>query len=160
MAHESRGNERAEHFTKMIRHTMQSPAWCALSVYAQAIYPWLKLEWHGPKANNNGRIRLSVRQAAAAVGINPKTAGTGLQDLQAKGFIVMTEPARLGIGGRATSPCWEITEIAMPNSHPPRPRRLFLDWKKGCDFPVYRAAAQNPSGRNGISRVVKMKVVT
>ncbi len=39
---------------------MQMPAWRALPATAQALYPWLKLEWHGPRANNNGKISLSV----------------------------------------------------------------------------------------------------
>jgi len=43
-----------EHWTKLIRTTMEEPAYSALSTAAQALYPWLKLEWHGPDANNNG----------------------------------------------------------------------------------------------------------
>lgn len=148
-----------EHWTKMVRPNMETEAWRALSVSAQALYPWLKLEWHGPKANNNGRIRFSVRQAATAVGINRKTAARAFQDLQAKGFLVMTEPARLGVGGEASSPSWELTEIALPGSEPTRPRNLFRDWIAGRDYPVYKAAAQNPTGRNGQANVVTMRVV-
>ena len=57
-------SDRGEHFAKMFRHIMEEPAWRALPSTAQALYPWLKLEWRGPDADNNGSIRLSVRQAA------------------------------------------------------------------------------------------------
>ena len=93
---------------------MEEPAWRALSPTAQAIYPWLKFEWKGAEANNNGKIRLSARQAAKCVGgISPATAARALQELQAKGFIVVTEPARLGIEGAACSPAYELTELKM-----------------------------------------------
>ncbi len=155
-----RSNEtRSEHFTKLVRSTMQTAAWRSLTPYGQALYPWLKLEWHGPKANNNGQIQLSTRQAAEAMGINTKTAAKAFRELQARGFIVMTKPARLGLGGQATSPSWEITEIAMPNADPHRPRNLFREWKDGHDFPVHRAEPQNRLGINGQAKVVKMKAV-
>jgi DNA-binding transcriptional MocR family regulator len=148
-----------EHWTKMLRGMMQTPAWRSLPPVAQALYPWLKLEWRGPKANNNGRIRFSVSQAAEAVGVNRKTVAKAFHALQARGFIVMTEPARLGAGGAATSPAFEITELALPNSEKPAGRKLYEDWRKGRDFPVYVAAAQNPRGINGKSRVTANKVV-
>ena len=54
----------AEHFARLTRRMMETPAWKALSPTAQALYPWLKFEFKGPKFNNNGKINLSVRQAA------------------------------------------------------------------------------------------------
>lgn len=141
-------NDRAEHFTTMIRPTMEEPAWRALSTTAQALYPWLKLEWRGPRANNNGKIRLSTRQAAERLGnVSPSTVSRAFQELQAKGFIVMTEHARLGIEGAACSPAFEITELKMPASDRDG-RKLYRDWRPGKDFPVHRANANNPHGRN------------
>ena len=113
MGRDKRTEAKQEHFTKLVRTTMNTPAWCALTPVAQALYPWLKLEWRGPQNNNNGKIRLSVRQAAANLGVNIKTAARGFHDLQAKGFIYVTEPARLGVGGEAKSPSFELTEIAV-----------------------------------------------
>ncbi|MCP5074147.1 MAG: hypothetical protein GY947_12760 [Rhodobacteraceae bacterium] len=149
MARDRRNEKRGEHFTKMIRMTMQTPAWRALSPTAQALYPWLKLEWRGPKANNNGKIRLSVRQTAERMGCNIKTAARGFHDLQAKGFVVVTEGARLGVGGEAKSPTYELTEIEMPNSELRGGRRLYLNWRAEADYPVCKAAANNPKGKNG-----------
>lgn len=141
--------EKPEHFAAMIRTTMETPAWRALSPVAQALYPWLKLEWRGPKANNNGKIRLSVRQAAERLGVSDNTAMRAFHDLQAKGFLVVTEHARLGLGGEAKSPAFEITELATPHGDKAEGRKLYRDWQEGHDFPVHRAMANNPSGKNG-----------
>ena len=136
-----------EHFTKMIRSTLELPAWRALPPVAQALYPFLKLEWRGPNANNNGAIRFSVRQAAVALGVSNDTAARGFHALQAKGFLVMKEKGVLGLDGAAKAPAFEVTEIAMPNTQDGR--RLFKDWRPNGDFPVQKASANNPTGRNG-----------
>lgn len=132
----------------MIRHTMEEPAWRALSSTAQALYPWLKMEWRGPDANNNGKIRLSVRQAAAKLGVTPDTASRAFHDLQAKGFIVLTELPCLGTEGAAKSPAYEITELKMPGAVGDG-RKLYHGWRKGNDFPVNLTASNNPHGSNG-----------
>lgn len=138
----------AEHWTKLIRHTMEEPAWRALSSTAQALYPWLKLEWRGPDANNNGQIRLSVRQAAARMGVTVETAAKAFRDLQAKGFLVQTEAACLGLEGAAKSSAYELTELKMPAADRDG-RKLYREWSHGNDFPVEKSKANNPEGRNG-----------
>ena len=145
MGRDIRNETRTEHFAKMIRNTMNTEAWRALSPCAQALYPWLKLEWRGPTANNNGRIALSVRQAAEKMGVSINTAAKAFHDLQAKGFLVVKRPAHLGVVGQATSPEFELTEIALPGKDE-RPRRLYVNWKPGGDFPVAKAAIHNPNG--------------
>lgn len=139
----------SEHFTKLVRHTMEEPAWRALSTTAQALYPWLKLEWKGKHANNNGQIRLSIRQAADRIGVDKGTAARAFHELQAKGFIVMTAGAELGTTGAATSPSWEITEIVMAMSNKPEGRKLYREWQPGADFPTQKSSPNNPRGRNG-----------
>ncbi|WP_114966817.1 hypothetical protein [Alkalilacustris brevis] len=149
MGRDKRNEGRGEHFTKMIRTTMETPAWRALSCTAQALYPHLKLEWRGPDANNNGKIRLSVRQASERLGVRPNTAARAFHDLQAKGFIVVTEHARLGVDGAACAPAFEITEIKLPHSNKNDGRKLYRDWRPGQDYPVHAARANNPRGING-----------
>lgn len=146
MGRDKRNESRPEHWTKMLRPTMETEAWRALSPTAQALYPWLKFEWKGPNPNKNGKIRLSVRQAAECLGVSVNTAARAFHDLQAKGFLHVTEGARLGVGGEAKSPAYEITELAMPGSDA-RPRKLFEQWRPGHDFPVSKAVANNPTGR-------------
>ena len=99
------------------------------------------MEWKGPKANNNGKISLSVRQAAECMGVSNDTAAKAFHELQAKGFIVVIQPASLGVYGKGKCPEYEITEIArQPNNGG---RCLFRDWKSDCDFPVIKANASN-----------------
>ena len=68
---------------------MDNPAWRALSTAAQAPYPTLVLEFKGKKFNNNGQIRLSVRQATLKMGISKDTVSWAFRDLQAKGFLLV-----------------------------------------------------------------------
>lgn len=137
------------HWTKMVRSTMQTEAWRALSPVAQALYVWLKLEWHGPDNNNNGKIRLSARQAGNLLGVTPTTAARGFHDLQAKGFAVLTEAASLGCSGAARSPAYELTELALPYGTDRGGRKLYQKWREGHDFPVHKARANNLRGVNG-----------
>jgi DNA-binding transcriptional MocR family regulator len=147
MGRDKKNEARVEHFAKMVRSTMEEPAWKALSTTAQALYPWLKLEWHGTTRNNNGRISLSVRQAAERLGVGINTAAKGFHDLQAKGFIVVTKSAHLGVRGHGSSPEYELTELA-PNAAQNRPNKLYKQWRPGEDFPVQKGTVNNPSGRN------------
>lgn len=130
---------------EMLLGVMQSDAWRALSYTAQALYPWLKFEWHGPKVNNNGKLRLSVRQAAEYLGCNPNTAMRGFHDLQAKGFIIQTEGACLGTEGMGKSPSYELTEIPLPGQKGPG-KQWFMNWSEGHDFPVKKGAPNNSTG--------------
>ena len=90
-----------EHFAKITRRFIEEDAYRALSSHAKALYVVLKFEWKGPRANNNGCITFSVRQAAEALGISPDTAAKAFYDLQAKGFIVVTEIGHPGVWGLA-----------------------------------------------------------
>lgn len=146
----------AERWTRMLLHTMQTPAWRAISPVAQSLFVWLKLEWRGPKANNNGAIRFSVRQAAECIGVANNTAAKAFAELQAKGFIIQTEGASLGTGGAAKAPAFEVTELATATSGS-QGRKLYQDWRPGGDFPVRRAPANNPSGRNGKTKACLKK---
>ena len=142
----TRGPGNSEHFAKMLRSTMEEPAWQALNPTAQALYPWLKLEWHGPRYNNNGKIRLSVRQAASRLGVSTNTAARAFHELQAKGFLVVTETACLGIAGHATSPAFELTELALPHGDRAEGRKLYRRWCPGNDLRIIKAAVHNPAG--------------
>ena len=90
-----------EHGTYVTRRLMSSEAWAATSPKAQILYIWLGFEWKGSKFNNNGKIRLSCRQAARRIGIGANAAMRAFHELQAKGFIVVTPLGALGIEGEA-----------------------------------------------------------
>lgn len=156
MGRDKRSEAKQEHFAKMVRSTMETPAWRALKPVAQALYPWLKLEWRGPQNNNNGKICLSVRQAAECLGVGINTASRAFHELQAKGFIVVTQHARLGIKGQATCAAYELTELALPHGEKTG-RRLYRQWQPEGDFPVHKAFAHNPKGtRKKQNPVIKL----
>ena len=138
-------------FARLFLATMQCPAWRALSPYAQRLYPWLLLEWTGGRENNNGKISLSVRQAADLLGSHNETARRAFIDLQAKGFLVVTRCAALGADGCAQGHEYELTEFGT--GMVPVPRKLYRDCKPSHDFPVKRAKAHNPSGKGGFENV-------
>lgn len=150
MGRDRKNEQTFEHFTKMMRNTMETPAWAALSSTAQALYPWIKMEWKGPKANNNGKISLPVRMAAEKLGCSKDAAARAFHDLQAKGFIVVKQPGRMGTEGKGAAPQYEITELGMPASDTHGGCKLYLHWQKGHDFAVQTHPASNPTGRNGI----------
>jgi DNA-binding transcriptional MocR family regulator len=156
-----RGRSNTQQFTKLERRLLQEEAWRCLSSSAKALYPYIRLEWKGPQYNNNGRIRLSLRQAAKALGVTKDTAARAFQDLQAKGFIAVTKPAILGVDGGGTAHEYEITELAMPKAESRDGSRLFRQWKPGQDFPVIKAAMGNPTGANGKKRkpVITIKTI-
>ncbi len=156
MGRDKNNEQSFEHFTKMMRAMMETKAWRSLSTTAQILYVWLKFEWRGPRANNNGKIRLSVRQVSEKMGVSINTAARAFHALQAKGFIVVREPAHLGLGGAAKCPAFELTELPMPNSNKPVGRKLYLEWREGEDFPVQKAAVHNPSGKKAKKPVTKM----
>lgn len=147
MGRDRKNEERPEHWTKMIRSTMETPAWRALCPLAQILYPWVKLEWKGPQANNNGRISLPVREAAQRMGRDKDAVGRAFHDLQAKGFLVLREHGRMGVEGKGAPPTYEITELALPGEN--TGRKLYLHWQDGSDFPVRAHATSNPKGING-----------
>ena len=57
-----------------------------IKLVGSSSYPWLVMEFNGKRFNNNGQIRLSVRQAALKMGISKDTAARVFRDLQAKGL--------------------------------------------------------------------------
>ena len=145
-------NKRNEKYTGLYLSTVNTEAWRAMSPKAHSVYFILKLEWSGPKHNNNGKIRLSVRQAAYKCGISINTAAKAFRELQAKGFIMVTQMGSLGVEGEARSPTYDLTEIQLPPGQPNAGRHLFLKWKEGQDFPVTKHAVNNPTGKGGKPR--------
>ena len=146
--------DQSEHWTKMIRPTMQTEAWQSLTTTAQALYPWLKLEWKGPKANNNGKLSLPFRTAAKAMGVSKaETISAAFHDLQAKGFIIVHQEAVLGVDGKAKSFVFELTELDMPGrDESARAKKLYKSWRPGEDFTVKRGNKNNEGGKGGFQK--------
>ena len=128
---------------------MNTPAWRALSSVAQALYPWLVMEFKGTQFNNNGEIRLSVRQAAFKMGVSKDTAARAFYDLQAKGFIKVKKGGSLGISGMGKCPEYEITGLPLSengriaNDH-------YKEWTEEKDFEIFRHPVKNDKGKNKV----------
>ena len=121
---------------------METKAWHALPLRAQALYPWVRLEWKGKKLNNNGEISLSCRQAAEKMGVALNTAASAFRDLQAKGFLVVTKVSHLGTEGKARLQFYEITELEMPKKDVGR--HLYKSWQSGKDFKIISPVKTKP----------------
>ncbi len=125
--------------TYLTRREIDCEAWRNLGIAAQALYPWLRMEWKGKNSDTNGRLFLSSRQAAKAMGANPKTCMTAFQQLQAKGYIVVTEGASLGVMGHGKSHLFRLTHEPTLEKGRHVPATLdFLKWKQGHDFPIVK----------------------
>ena len=146
MGRSNKYKDKTEHYTKMIRPFMETSAWRSLSASAQALYPWIKLEWKGAKANNNGKISLSVRQAAYKLGVTKVTAARAFHDLQAKGFLRVTEIASLGVYGQGKCFKYEITELPLAGKDVQS--RLYNNWSEGNNFKIIKATGANRDGKN------------
>ena len=126
---------------------VDTPAWRALGPSAQALFVWLIMEFKGNNYNNNGQIRLSVRQAAMKMGASKDTAARSFSDLQAKGFIKVTKGGSLGISGMGKCPEYEITTIALPINGT-KAHNNFQHWTKGNDFEIFKHLVKNGNGKN------------
>jgi hypothetical protein len=111
-------------FVPWLIDTSNAPAWLAMSAHARVVYMALKARY-SIKARNNGRIYLSVRQAAKETGFSKNTAARCLRELACYGFIVMTNPGCLGVDGKGKAPHWRLTELGYMTDPPTRD---FLKW--------------------------------
>lgn len=141
MRNERKKGDRQNKVTTSRLDVMDTPAWRALPTSSQALYVWIKHEWRGKKFNNNGKLRLSVRQASEAMGCAPDTAAKAFHHLQAKGFIIQTQGACLGTAGMGKAPAYELTEEPPAGETGPG-KQWFLSWQKGADFPVRKGTSK------------------
>ncbi|WP_262027071.1 helix-turn-helix domain-containing protein [Microvirga sp. Mcv34] len=82
--HNARGRSTTERFVSLPHHMLRSRAWRSLSPVARSVFIELAAIYNG---SNNGRIALSARDAAEAVGCSKDTAARAFVELVAKGFI-------------------------------------------------------------------------
>ena len=114
--HNKHHNERLPPFVPLLKDTLQSRAWRAMSLGARALYIAIKAR----NVKNNGRIYLSHRKAAQDIGSHTRYIGRWFRELQHYGFIVMTNPGGLGVDGKGKAPHWRLTELGCIGSLPTR----------------------------------------
>lgn len=114
-----------------------SAAWAALSMQARLIYLELRGKLARDPRENNGRVHLSIRDAAEAVGLKKlATVASGFHELQAKGFIVVTRLGTLGSEGHGKATEYRITECGTRDAY--EGTKDYLQWQPGHDFVVAR----------------------
>jgi hypothetical protein len=111
-------------FVPLLKDTVRTPAWKAMSPSARCIYIALK-QRYSSNFKNNGKLYLSVRQAAKEVGVNKETAARGFREIQHYGFGVITSGPCLGVDGKGKAPHWRLTEIGYMADPPTRD---FVHW--------------------------------
>ncbi len=113
------GRSMTSRFARLDHRLLESAAYRALSTNARALLVELTRMDNG---GNNGALWLSVRDAAAHMGVaNTKTASAALSELQNMGFIVMTKDAYFRVKAADTSRarCWRLTWLPIPNKQGP-----------------------------------------
>ncbi len=99
-----RSNHEGRH-VRIYYWLMATPAWKSLSAQARVVF--LELNWRYD-GSNNGRIGLSIRDAAAACNIARNTAMRALRELEERGFIVCMRWGHFGLKTRLAAE-WRLT---------------------------------------------------
>jgi len=133
---------------------LDSAAWRAMSHGARSLYIALKRRYF-PSRHNNGRIRLSQREAQKQLGAGFTQITRWYRELRYYGFIVMTEPGCLGIEGKGKAPQWRLTEVAYMRGTSSKgsedmPTMDFLKWN-GVPFSKHHPGGDHlkPKSKKG-----------
>jgi hypothetical protein len=113
------GRSMTTRFARLDHRLLESSAYRALSPNARALLVEFTRMDNG---SNNGALWLSVRDAAALMGVvNTKTASAAISELQDMGFIVMTKDAHFRVKAADTSRarCWRLTWLPIPKRQAP-----------------------------------------
>jgi hypothetical protein len=119
-------------FVMVTNQVLDAPAWKAMSMGARCLYIALKRRY-SPNGKNNGKIRLSQREAREQLGAGFTQIARWFAELQYYGFIVMMEAGCLGLDGKGKAPSWRLTEVGyMRGKSSPgmedMPTMNFLKW--------------------------------
>jgi hypothetical protein len=137
----SAGDRRRDRYVSLKYSVLESPAYRALSCGARCLLIELLRLWNG---SNNGKLFLSIREAAKLVGCANDTAAKLFDELMAKGFIKLNERGWFSSQGGLAS-TWIITDcpiLAQPHAIPPT--REYLQWN-GTDFELPKRTARSGS---------------
>ncbi len=96
-------------FVQLSEKLQKTEAWALLKPGPRALYVEIKRRFNG---YNNGRIVLSHREAAAALGVHRNTVGPWFQVLVEHGFIELTCRPHLGPNGVGKAALIALTEEA------------------------------------------------
>jgi hypothetical protein len=145
-------------FVSMVKSTIDTAAWRALSHGARSLYLALRRRYH---TKLQGAVYLSTRAAVEQLGSHSHRDNIRrwFRELQYYGFIVMERPHELGVEGKGRAPHWRLTESPYLGE---KPTRDFDRWdgvpfyeqkspehylsKKQKPGPPVRSTLDHPSG--------------
>ena len=161
MGRDKRNEGRTEQFAMWVIAHRLLPAWKALIFPARDAYFHLAIrcfaetaEKKGKTTNNNGQVYRSLRDLSEDMGCSIKTAGAALADLQAKGWIVCTDPWQRGIDGKGKTAKFRLTMMPMPKQPATCDPKT---WQPGHDYPVTVYASYLPKPRLGKAANLRRK---
>jgi len=136
---------RLQPFVPLLKETLKTPAWRAMSHGARSLYVALKARYSS-NFHNNGKLYLSTRDAAEELGSGLEEIGNWFRELQHYGFIVQMRRGHLGVEGKGLAPHWRLTELGGTlNGIESSPTRDFLKWN-GTKF-QRRTRPSRPLGK-------------
>jgi hypothetical protein len=103
---------------------LDAPGWRTTDFIARALWIALRRKLRNDGLNN-GKIWLSCRSAAKAIGSNKDTIARRFAELEHYGFLRKTTEGFLGVDGRGVAPHYRFTDLAH-GTHPPT--RDFEKW--------------------------------
>ncbi|WP_299601518.1 hypothetical protein [uncultured Tateyamaria sp.] len=135
-------------------------AWATLKPGPRALYIELKRRYNG---RNNGHIILSHREACKALNVHRNTVGSWFTELEARGFITMTQGPHLGPSGVGMAAHWALEELPTIDGKPAI--KSFTAWRakqKPCTKSVHpRHNDCDTSNEKGAQRAEPvLKIVT
>src|SRR5262245_11393045 len=130
-------------FVPLLKDTLDSLAWKAMSHGAKVLYIALKRHYN-LQSHNNGRLYLSHRKASHEIRSRPAQIVRWFRELQYYGFIVMQRPGGLGVYGRGRAPQWRLTELGYMRDPPTRD---FERWN-GVRFSQHHPGGDRPKKQN------------
>jgi hypothetical protein len=147
MSTKRRRTGRLPPFVPLIKATMATPAWRAMSLGARMLY----VELRGRLSNdlsNNGTVFLSDRDAAKDLGVTPGTVVRYYAEIEHYGFLRKTCGGFLGSDGRGIAAHYRFTEFAH-GTHPPT--RDFEKWDG--ELFVYAPCRGRRQKQNPVSKI-------
>lgn len=138
------GMSRNGRFVMLPFYLLNSPAYRSLNCTARALIPEVAKRFNG---ENNGRISLSVREAAAGLGVNKDTAGKAFHALMDRGFLEAKVKGSFDWKqSKATE--WRLTWLPCGGD---KPTKEFMSWdqpeKKQITVPLRGTAGPKFSDR-------------
>jgi hypothetical protein len=149
-----RSKGRLPPFVPLLRETLSTLAWRAMSHGARSLYVALKARVNND-GRNNGHVFLPTRAACAETGSSNEQIVRWFRELQHYGFIVQTSAGYLGVDGHGKAPHWRLTELGSraADGTLDLPTRDFLQWSGDRFRP--RTQKQNPDAENRITPMRK-----